>query len=171
MRSKFETECGNFEISLALDAAPITAGYFRDLISGGAFNGASFFRIVSQKNASMRSENPIEVIQGGLKDSDPQPIAPIAHEPTSQTGLVHKKWTLSTARFAPGETYSSFFVCMGDEPALDFGGKRHPDGLGFAAFGSVVSGFETLDAIFARQEPEEFMKNEIEIMAASIIDG
>ena len=66
MRAKFETECGDFEISLALDAAPITAGYFRDLISSGAFNGASFFRIVSRKNASMRSEHPIEVIQGGL---------------------------------------------------------------------------------------------------------
>ena len=60
---------------------------------------------------------------------------------------------------------------MRDEPALDFGGKRHPDGLGFAAFGAVVSGFETIDAIFARQEPEEFMKNEVRIRAASIVNG
>lgn len=171
MRAKFETECGDFEISLALDAAPLTAGYFQDLISIGAFNGASFFRIVSQKNASLRSDNPIEVIQGGLKDTDRQPIAAIAHETTSQTGLVHKKWTLSTARFGPGETYGSFFVCMRDEPALDFGGKRHPDGLGFAAFGSVVSGFEVLDAIFSRQEPDEFMKNAVGIKSATIVGG
>ena len=126
---------------------------------------------MSLKNASIRTEHPIEVLQGGLKDTDPQPIAPIEHECTRQTGLLHKKWTLSTARFAPGETYGSFFVCMRDEPVLDRGGERHPDGLGFAAFGAVVRGFTTLEAIFARQEPDEFMKNEIGIRSAVIIDG
>lgn len=171
MRAKFETDCGDFEINLAHKSAPVTANYFQEIISAGAFNGASFFRIVSLKNAAIRTEHPIEVVQGGLKDTDPQPIAPIDHESTNRTGLLHKKWTLSTARFGPGETYGSFFVCMRDEPALDYGGDRHPDGLGFAAFGEVVSGFATLDAIFACQEPDEFMKNELRIKMAEIVKG
>ena len=169
MRAKFEIECGDFEVNLALESAPLTAGYFHDLILRRAFDGASIFRIVSLDNASIRTECPIEVIQGGLKDSDPQPIAPISHESTNQTGLPHKKWTLSTARFNPGETYGSFFVCMRDEPALDYGGGRHPDGLGFAAFGEVISGFATLDAIFACQEPKVFLKNELRIRSATLV--
>ena len=169
MRAKFDTDCGDFEISLAHESAPITANYFQKLISTGAFDGTSFYRIVSIKNASIRTECPIEVLQGGLKDTAPQPIAPIEHESTNRTGLSHKKWTLSTARFASGETYGSFFVCMRDEPSLDHGGGRHPDGLGFAAFGEVVSGFATLDSVFARQEPDEFMRNEVGIRSAAII--
>lgn len=169
MKARFQTECGEFEIRLFLKEAPRTAGYFRDLISKGALDGSSVFRIVGAENASMRKENPIEVIQGGLREEDAQPVAPIAHEPTSQTGLSHKKWTLSTARHGAGETFGSFFICMRDEPELDYGGKRHPDGLGFAAFGEVVSGFETVDRIFERREAEEFLKNQIVINRCALL--
>ena len=163
MKAIFITECGCIEIDLALDAAPITAGYFRDLISKKAFDNTTFFRIVSAENASLRAENPIEVVQGGLRETDLQPEPPIVHEPTSVTGLTHKKWTLSTARNGPGDTYGSFFICMRDEPALDFGGRRHPDGLGFAAFGSVSGGFEAVQAVFDRKEREEYLKKQISI--------
>ncbi len=169
MKARFQTECGEFEIRLFLKEAPRTAEYFRDLISKGALDGSYFFRIVCAANASMRKDNPIEVIQGGLREEDPQPVPPIAHEPTSQTGLTHKKWTLSAARHGAGETFGSFFVCMRDEPELDFGGKRHPDGLGFAAFGEVVSGFETLDTIFSRYEPEEFVKKQMLIEKCTLV--
>lgn len=172
MHALFETECGEFTIELAETEAPITAGYFRSLISAGAFDGASFFRIVGAENASIRVENPIEVVQGGLKDTDPQPLAPIDHEPTSKTGLRHKRWTISTARNGPGETYGSFFICMRDEPGLDHGGKRHPDGLGFAAFGRVVSGFETIAAIFERRDADEFLQKQLLIRSGKLIgDG
>ncbi len=170
MRAKFQTECGAFEIRLALEEAPVTAGYFRDIIQAGAFNGASFFRIVGPDNASLRTDNPIEVVQGGLRETDPQPVAAIEHEPTSATGLRHKKWAASTARYDPGETYGSFFICMRDEPELDFGGARHPDGLGFAVFGEVVSGFETVEAIFGRRETEEFLKNPIDIESCVLVE-
>ena len=122
MKAVFDTECGVFEVELALDRAPVTAGYFRDIIKAGAFDGAGFFRIVGEDNASLRADNPIQVVQGGLTDTDPQPVGPIRHEPTSESGLRHQKWALSTARNGPGETYGSFFICMRNEPALDFGG-------------------------------------------------
>lgn len=168
MKAIFDTECGMFTVHLALTEAPITAGYFRDLIENSAFDGASFFRIVSAKNASIRADYPIEVVQGGLRETDPQPIVPIMHEPTSQTGLSHKKWSLSAARYGSGETYGSFFICMRDEPELDFGGARHPDGLGFAVFGQTLDGFETLETIFQRRERDEFLKKPVIIQSCKI---
>ena len=170
MRARFSTECGEFEIALALEKAPVTAGYFRDIIQAGGFDGATFFRIVSNENASLRAATPIEVVQGGLTEDDPQPVPPIRHEPTSETGLRHKKWAVSTARHGPGETYGSFFICMRDEAVLDFGGKRHPDGLGFAVFGEVTAGFDAVRALFARGEDEEFLKRRIKISACHLTD-
>ena len=169
MKARIETELGAFDIELALDDAPVTANYFREVIQSGAYSNASFFRIVCAENASLRVENPIEVIQGGLTETDTQPVAPIRHEPTSETGLTHKKWSVSTARHEAGETFGSFFVCMRDEPELDFAGKRHPDGLGFAVFGEVVSGFDTVEKIFARREDEEFLKNQVVINSGVIL--
>ena len=167
---KLETKLGDFSIRLCFSKAPITAGYFAELVSCGALNGSSIYRIVGPDNASLRAATPIEVIQGGLKDSDPQPVAAIAHEPTSITGLSHAKWTVSTARFDPGQTYGSFFVCMRDEPSLDEGGARHPDGHGFAAFGAVCDGFSTLELIFAKRCDSEFLSTEINILRAYLAD-
>ena len=157
MKARFDTDLGVFDVVLDVQRAPVTAGYFQALIAKGALNGTSFFRIVARDNAEIRSDHPIEVVQGGLRDTDPQPLEPIIHEPTSVTGILHRQWTLSTARFAPGETYGSFFICMRNEPALDEGGLRHPDGLGFAAFGHVTAGTATVEAIFQRRGDQEML--------------
>jgi peptidyl-prolyl cis-trans isomerase A (cyclophilin A) len=71
-------------------------------------------------------------------------LPPIAHETTRQTGLRHLDGTVSMARAQPGTANSEFFVCVGDQPALDFGGGRQPDGQGFAAFGRVVEGMDVI---------------------------
>ncbi|WP_229953490.1 peptidylprolyl isomerase [Parasphingorhabdus litoris] len=147
----------------------MTAGYFKALIEVGAFDGSSIFRIVGKDNVECRPDHPIEVVQGGLKAGDNQPVAPIAHEPTSQTGIQHIKWTVSAARFDPGETYGSFFICMADTPSLDEGGERHSDGHGFAGFGRIVSGFNVLGAIFVHREASEMLEVEIPIHRARIV--
>jgi peptidyl-prolyl cis-trans isomerase A (cyclophilin A) len=96
----------------------------------------------------------IEVIQGGLQFSkDKKPFPPITHETTDKTGLLHKDGTISMARLAPGSADSEFFICVGDQPELDFGGKRNPDGQGFAAFGRVVEGLDVVHKI--QQQPDE----------------
>jgi len=109
------------------------------------------------------------VIQGGCRPSDIPLRSPIAHEPTVRTGLRHRRWAVSTSRYAAGETYGSFFVCLRDEPELDYGGRRHPDGLGFAAFGRVSAGFSVLESIVRRAEGTEYLTRRIRIHRARMV--
>ena len=85
----------------------------------------------------------IEVIQGGLGDAE-SPLSPIAHETTAQTGVLHTDGVISMGRGDVGTASSEFFICIGDQPGLDFGEVRNPDGRGFAAFGRVVSGMNVV---------------------------
>ncbi len=52
------------------------------------------------------------------------------------------------ARSRPGTASSEFFICVGDQPELDFGGKRNPDGQGFAAFGRVIVGEDIVHKVW-----------------------
>ena len=138
-------------------------------VRAGRYDGSSFFRIVTLSNQSAEKHRRIAVIQGGLRHEreDLPPVIP--HETTAMTGLNHLKGTVSLARFAPGAVYHSFFICLRDEPVLDFGGARHPDGLDFAAFGRVVEGFDVVQRIYARAEEAEYLKNEIVIRRATVV--
>jgi peptidyl-prolyl cis-trans isomerase A (cyclophilin A) len=83
-------------------------------------------------------------------DRRKQILGPITHEPTNLTGLRHRNGTISIGRDAVGTgTAGAFFICTGDRPELDFGGKRNPDGQGFAAFGHVTSAMELVRKIWA----------------------
>ena len=111
------------------------------------FVGASFYRVVRTDNQPDDSIR-IEVIQGGLGFRDnPLRLPPIIHETTIKTGIHHKDGVISMARSEPGSASSEFFICIGDQPALDFGGKRNPDGQGFAAFGWVKKGLKIVKSI------------------------
>lgn len=151
---RIETELGAFTLSVDTEHAPITAQNFLAYVDGGHFDKASAYRIVTLANQPAETVHRIEVVQWGLRTADdkPAPFPNIAHETTEETGLRHKHMTLSMARLAPGTAGSEFFICIGDQPELDFGGRRNPDGQGFAAFGSVIDGEETVMAIFARAE-------------------
>ena len=92
----------------------------------------------------------IEVIQGGLGMEVPDlPFEPIAHETTQTSGILHKDGVISMGRLEPGTATSEFFICINDQPELDFGGDRYPDGQGFATFGKVVKGMDIVRAIQA----------------------
>jgi peptidyl-prolyl cis-trans isomerase A (cyclophilin A) len=167
-RVRIETELGDIELELFEQQAPASAGYFLADVRAGMYDGSSFFRIVTLSNQGAEKHRRIAVIQGGLRQEreDLPPVIP--HETTAMTGLRHHKGTVSLARFAPGAVYHSFFICLRDEPVLDFGGARHPDGQGFAAFGRVVQGFEVVQSIFARAEKSEYLRNEITIRRAAV---
>lgn len=142
-----ETERGDIAVSLDSARAPVSVANFLRYVDGGFYTGGVFHRTVTpanQPNDSVR----IEVIQGG---PNPQRqgngFPPIELERTNATGLKHRDGTLSMARAGPNTAMSDFFICIGDQPALDFGGHRNRDGQGFAAFGQVTSGMDVVRAI------------------------
>lgn len=168
-RVRIETELGDIELELFEEQAPASAGYFLADVRAGRYDGGGFFRIVTLSNQNAEKHRRIAVIQGGLRHEreDLPPVIP--HETTAMTGLKHLKGTVSLARFAPGAVYHSFFICLRGEPALDFGGARHPDGQGFAAFGRVAEGFDVVQRIYARAEEAEYLQNEIVIRRATAV--
>jgi peptidyl-prolyl cis-trans isomerase A (cyclophilin A) len=148
-RVAIETKKGRIVVEVYPDKAPVTAGNFLMYADKGLYKGATIYRTVRADN----DHNPakITVIQGGLnlEAGQPDPAPPIAHETTQATGVRHTEGVISMARGEPGTAGAEFFICIGDNPALDFGGQRNPDGQGFAAFGRVVEGMEAVKAINA----------------------
>jgi peptidyl-prolyl cis-trans isomerase A (cyclophilin A) len=165
-----DSRIGQFTILLCADRAPVTCAYFSDLVHNGALHQSSIFRILSESNQQANDPCPIHVVQMGPKQCLTGDKHAIKHEGTDLTGISHKKWTVSAARLRLGELFGSFFICMCDEPSLDHGGLRQPDGQGFAAFGHVVAGFETIERVYRRVESEEWLKDEIPIDTMSLHD-
>ena len=145
------TSQGAIELEVYPGRAPITAANFLRYVDAGLYDGGQFYRVVRLDNQP-QSPVKIEVIQGGLgvstyDDAEPRGFPTIAHETTEVTGLKHEDGVVSMARLAPGSATSEFFICIGDQPSLDFGGARNPDGQGFAAFGRVTAGMDVVRAI------------------------
>ena len=142
-----ETSLGTITLQLFPKKAPNTVKNFLSYIEQNRYNECHFYRVVHSNN---QPENKIliEVIQGGLGiDKHPLELKSIIHENTDQTNILHKNGTISMARLEPGTASSEFFICINDQPELDFGGKRNPDGQGFAAFGQVIKGMEIVRTI------------------------
>jgi cyclophilin family peptidyl-prolyl cis-trans isomerase/dienelactone hydrolase len=145
VRVALSTPHGRIIAELYPDRAPISVAAFLDYIDRDAYGGATFVRTIRPDNDN--GEPPIEAIQAFVANFDPAGPG-VAHETTSATGVRHLDGALSLARLAVGTgTPGTFFVCVGDQPALDFGGQRNPDGQGFAAFGRVVEGADVVRLI------------------------
>jgi peptidyl-prolyl cis-trans isomerase A (cyclophilin A) len=141
------TNLGAIELEIFVMDAPVTAANFLRYVDEHRYIGATFYRTVRLDNQP-QSTVKIEVIQGGLgMDSHPSKLPMIPHETTAQTGLQHLDGTVSMSRFEPGSASSEIFICINDQPSLDFGGERNPDGQGFAAFGRVTRGMDVVRAI------------------------
>ena len=168
-RVRVSTALGDFTVEVDTAHAPISSADFLAYVDRGLLDGQSVYRIVTMANQPPTVPARIEVVQFGwlgASPGDPPPLPPIAHEPTSMTGLRHLDGTISMARLAPGTASAAFFICIGDQPSLDFGGARNPDGQGFAAFGQVVDGMDVLHRIFARAESTDRMQHPIAITRA-----
>jgi len=148
---RIDTTLGVIEVELAAAKAPATVANFLKYVDAGRYTGGQFHRTVTL-HPDNQPNNPvkIEVIQGGVNPEFAEKDDPaIALERTSVTGLKHLDGTISMARAGPDTATSDFFVCVGDQPELDFGGKRNPDGQGFAAFGRVTKGLDIVRKIQA----------------------
>lgn len=169
-RIQLSTELGDFSVALDERRAPRMAAYYKALVLEGALERSSVFRIVAERNHALYALPPIHVIQLGPENCIESRKDVIPHESTRETGLRHVRWTVSAARLRLNELFGSFFICMDDEPELDFGGSRHPDGQGFAAFGRIDCGFDVLERIYQRAESNDWLRNEIPIHSACIIE-
>ena len=158
-----KTEFGNIHATIDLKRAPVTASNFLRYIDAGLFDSTCFYRVVRLDN---QPDNKvlIEVIQGGRYEEEEGGFAPIAHETTAVTGIHHRKGTISMARAEPGSANSEFFVCISDQPALDYGGMRNPDLQGFAAFGKVTRGMDVVNKIHSINAPGQYLDKPVVIL-------
>ncbi len=160
-----KTELGDIHVEVYEEKAPITTQNFLRYVDGGHFEGGSFYRTVTMDNQP-NDEIKIEVIQGG-KNHDKEGFEAIEQETTDKTGVLHKDGVISMARGRPGSATSEFFICVGDQPELDFRGKRNPDGQGFAAFGKVVKGMDVVRKI--HEQPVEGQRLDPPIKIVNIV--
>jgi len=162
-----KTELGDITVEIFAGKAPITAANFLKYVDNKLYDGAAFFRTVTMDNQP-KDEIKIEVIQGGQLANDKEfPAIPL--ERTSVTGIKHINGAISMARGGPDSATSSFFICVGDQPDLDFGGRRNKDGQGFAAFGKVVAGMDVVKKIHQSPKEGQSLKPPIKILSITRI--
>jgi peptidyl-prolyl cis-trans isomerase A (cyclophilin A) len=145
----FETELGAITMEVDVARAPVTGHNFLKYVDGKFYDGGVVNRAVRPDNTT-RKDVEIQVIQFQI---DParrrEQFPPIPMERTSVTGLKHVNGALSMARSGPDSATASFSIPIGDQPEMDFGGKRNADGQGFAVFGRVVAGMDVVRKIQA----------------------
>jgi peptidyl-prolyl cis-trans isomerase A (cyclophilin A) len=162
-RVLMRTDQGSIEVELDASSAPLTTANFLRYVDGKFYDGGTFHRTVKPDNQP-NSKMKIEVIQGGINSKrEKDGFPPIILERTKKTGIRHKNGTISMARDGPDSATSDFFICIGDQPELDFGGKRNPDGQGFAAFGRVVKGMGVVRKIQAAPAEGQTLKPAVTI--------
>ena len=156
-----KTSLGDIYIELYPEKAPITVNNFMQYVDNDLYKNSNFFRTCTPENEADR-EYKIEVIQGGDIE-EKKLFGPIPIETTEQTKILHKHASISMARAEPNTAQSNFFICINDQPELDFRGKRNPDGQGFAAFGKVSKGMDVVLQIQAQKNEAQMMPNPIVI--------
>ena len=168
-RVLIRTGLGDITVELYPEQAPVTAGNFLAHVEKGDYTNSMFYRVVRMDN---QPDSPvkIQVIQGGLfYDEVVDTIAPISHETTQKTGILHADGVISMARNQPGTASTEFFICIGDQPSLDYGGNRNPDLQGFAAFGKVIDGMDVVRTIQSLPDEGQYLLEPVPILEISMI--
>jgi peptidyl-prolyl cis-trans isomerase A (cyclophilin A) len=172
IRVALKTTAGLITLDLDSTHAPITTANFLRYVAEHRFDGTSFYR-------AMKLEPGLGLVQGGVRNNPKRLLPPIAHEPTTQTGLSHDDGAISMARYAPGTAAGDFFIILRGMHALDADPSQPGDNLGFAVFGHVVDGMDVvrkiLDAPTSPTEGEGVMKGQmitdpVQIISARRID-
>lgn len=141
VRVRLETEAGPILLALDNKRAPVTTANFVRYAEEKRFDGTFFYRAARTRGAAGRG-----FVQGGIRHSARRSFPPIAHEPSSETGLRHVDGTVSMARAAPAGAMGDFFIIVGGAmPAMD----SRPGAPGFAAFGRVEEGMDVVRTLLA----------------------
>lgn len=137
------TELGPITIALETEAAPITANYILRHVDEARLDGATFYRAMT-----LTPDGSLGLVQGGIRDGA-KLLPPVAHEPTTVTGLTHDEGAISLARGAPGTAQAQFFIILGNLSSLDAKPGAAGDNLGYAVFGRVTAGMDVVRKILA----------------------
>jgi peptidyl-prolyl cis-trans isomerase A (cyclophilin A) len=167
------TALGTIELILYIGKAPKSCDDFLKYIEAGAYDRGAFTRTVRPDND--HGTPKIDVVQGGIRPGA-KTWPPIPLESTNITGLKHIDGTISLPRDGAGTgSGSEFFICIGDQPALDFGGRRNKDGQGFAAFGQVTAGMKIIHRIWrldaSGSSPDPYTKGQILLHPVAITEA
>ena len=168
-----ETTMGDITVALETERAPITAENFLRYVDEDRLDGTVFYR-------AMRldwGDQPNGLIQGGAQFDPKRILDPIAHEPTSKTGLSHTRGALSMARNEPGTATGDFSIMLQDQTGMD----AQPDADdpqfhdGYAVFGYVTDGMEVVEAIHAAptdpDKGEGWMKGQMLAEPVEIVEA
>jgi peptidyl-prolyl cis-trans isomerase A (cyclophilin A) len=138
------TSEGPILLELEKEKAPVTTANFLKYVDLKRYDGISFYRAVAVPNEPSQG-----FIQGGIREDARKILPPIAHEPTTRTGLHHTDGAISMARNAPGSATCDFFIIVGDMSYMDANPSAPGDNLGYAVFGHVVEGMDVVKKILA----------------------
>lgn len=137
VRVRVVTSEGPIVVDLDRAHAPLTTANFLRYVDQKRFDGTSFYRATKVGGAP-----GLGLVQGGVRGDPRRMLPPVAHEPTTTTGLAHVEGTISMARTTPGSARGDFFITTGPLSSLDASPQATGDNAGFAAFGHVVDGMD-----------------------------
>lgn len=133
---QFETNVGNFVVDVNEKAAPKTAANFLRYVNEGFYNNTIFHRVIA--NFMVQGGG----FEAGMLQKETHAAIPLE----SINGLTNKRGTIAMARtMDPNSATSQFFINLKNNHFLD--ANQSPDGNGYAVFGQVVSGMDTIDKI------------------------
>ncbi|WP_439546560.1 peptidylprolyl isomerase [Sandarakinorhabdus sp.] len=135
------TALGPITIALETERAPITASYILRHVDEQRLDNAAFYRAYK-----VTPDGSIGLVQGGIQDGR-KLLPPVAHEPTTTTGLTHDEGAISLARGAVGTAQAQFFIILGNLKALDANPAAGGDNAGYAVFGRVTEGMDVVRQI------------------------
>ncbi len=142
-----ETTAGDITVAIEIERAPITAANFLKYVDEGRFDGIVFYRAMQLD----WGDQPNGLVQAGTQYDPKRILPPIAHERTTETGVLHLRGALSMARNEPGTATGDFSIMLQDQPGMN-ADPENPDPNwqeGYAAFGYVIEGMEIIEAIHA----------------------
>jgi peptidyl-prolyl cis-trans isomerase A (cyclophilin A) len=132
-----ETSAGRIVVALDKTHAPVTTANFLRYVDAHRFDGEKFYRAMRVGDGGL--------ILGGISSDARKLYPPIAHEPTTATGLKNVAGAIAMANGGPGTARADFFILASDIRSLDDTAERP----GFAVFGHVVEGMDVVKAILA----------------------
>lgn len=142
VRVRLQTAEGPILLELEKERAPVTSANFLRYVDQKRLDGGTFYRAMK-----LTPDGAYGLIQGGADAK--RLLPPIAHEPTTKTGLSHVDGAVSMARGALGSARSDFFISIGELTSLDADPTKPGDNQGFAVFGRVVEGMDVVRRIMA----------------------